>query len=268
MAPHVTTVLTVARAGSRVVRYLIRPARHPALDLSVTGRDPWLEARPPARLRRGASVARRGLGLVMLLVLALLGASVVGTVAVLLGIGAASGSAVAGWLLGFTLLLGLLGTFWTGRRALNLLRADHELPADVDRAAPLPSAAADSAADEAGLLRLLRQHEGALNAPARSAFRRTLIATRDALRLAEDEPTLSRDTYDVQQAAREDLPELMAAYRAVPASRASDEQLLEQLRLIETRVQEVGTRRAAQRRRMLGAHGDYLRGKYQGDPEE
>ena len=264
MAPHVTTVLTVARAGSRVVRYLIRPARHPALDLSVTGRDPWLEARPPARLRRGASVARRGLGLVMLLVLALLGTSVVGTVAVLLGIGAASGSAVAGWLLGFTLLLGLLGTFWTGRRALNLLWAGDGLPADVDRAAPLPSAAAD----EAGLLRLLRQHEGALNAPARSAFRRTLIATRDALRLAEDEPTLSRDTYDVQQAAREDLPELMAAYRAVPASRASDEQLLEQLRLIETRVQEVGTRRAAQRRRMLGAHGDYLRGKYQGDPEE
>lgn len=264
MAPHVTTVLTVARAGSRVVRYLIRPARHPALGLSATGRDPWLEARPPARLRRGASVARRGLGLVMLLVLALLGASVVGTVAVLLGIGAASGSAVAGWLLGFTLLLGLLGTFWTGRRALNLLRADHELPADVDRAAALPTAAAD----EAGLLRLLRQHEGALGAPARTAFHRTVIATRDALRLAEDEPTLSRDTYDVQQAAREDLPELMAAYRAVPASRASDEQLLEQLRLIETRVQEVGARRAAQRRRMLGAHGDYLRGKYQGDPED
>ncbi|KQR08699.1 hypothetical protein [Deinococcus sp. Leaf326] len=263
MAPHVTTVLTVARAGAGVVRYLIRPARHPVLDLSATGRDPWLEARPQARLRRGANVARRGLGLVMLLVLALLGASVVGTVAVLLGIGAAAGSTVAGWLLGFTLLLGLLGTFWTGRRALNLLRATEDLPAGADRAAALPAGA-----DEAGLLQLLRQHEGALGAPARSAFHRTVVATRDALRLAENEPTLSRDTYDVQQAAREDLPELMAAYRAVPPSRASDEQLLEQLGLIEARVQEVGSRRAAQRRRMLGAHGAYLRGKYEGEPEE
>lgn len=263
MAPHVTTVLTVARAGAGVVRYLIRPARRAALDLSVNGQDPWLEAQAPARLRRGASVARRGLGLGVLLVLALLGTSVLGTVAVLLGIGAASGSAVAGWLLAFTLLLGLLGTFWTGRRALNLLRAGRTLPPDVDRAGPAPAVA-----DEAGLLRLLRQHEGALNGPARSAFRRTLLATRDALRLAEDEPTLSRDTYDVQQAAREDLPELMAAYRAVPASRASDEQLLEQLRLIETRVQEVGARRVAQRQRMLGAHGRYLNGKYRGEPEE
>lgn len=264
MAPHVTTVLTVARAGVGVVRYLIRPAQRAALDLSATGRDPWLEARPPARLRRGASVARRGLGLAVLLVLALLGASVVGTVAVLLGIGAASGSAVAGWLLGFTLLLGLLGTCWTGRRALNLLRAGGESPTLTGPGVAAPSLAED----EAGLLRLLRRHERALPRAAREALRRTALATRDALRASAGETTLSRDAYDARQVARAELPELLGAYHAAAPSPQAGDGLLEHLQVIETRMARVAAQGVAARRRALSAQGRYLGAKYRGEAEE
>ena len=262
MAPRVSTVFQVARLGTQAVQYLIRPASSPSTARQVAewGHDPWLptpENEAKRKLERGASLTRRGLGLLTLLVLAVLGALVLGLAVLLLGVAAINGSTVAGWLLAFTLLLGCVGSFWTLRRASNLLRAraDVPLPTPAQQHPALPD-------DEAALLHLLRHHERALPDPARTPFRRTVLATRDALRLTADDAALTRETFDARQAAREDLPELLDAYRSVPPSAQSDAQLLEQLRLIETRMAEVAAQRTLSRARDLKANGKYLQDKY------
>lgn len=262
MALPVTTVLTVARAGSKVVRFLIRPAarrlsigldvRRPGAGSEGWAADPWSADpwSPVARLRRGASLARRAVGLGVLLLLSVLGAALIGLSLVLLGLGVASGSDVAGWVLGFALLLGVVGAVWVARRAGALLRADP------------PEAAPGQPEDEARLRQTLRAGSRALPAPARAALHRTVLATRDALRASAGDVTLERDTYDVRQTAREDLPALLDAYRAVPRSRGSDAELTRQLILIEARMQRVTRDRAAQRERQLRAHGRYLEDKH------
>ncbi|RJF73063.1 hypothetical protein D3875_17455 [Deinococcus cavernae] len=269
MAPPVTTILSAARAGARVVRALIAPAQgsaqQPHLGQSVNqfGRDPWLpQSAAQQKLRRGASVTRRGLGLATLMGLSVLGAVVIGTISLLLLIfGVLQGSAAAGWLLAFTLLIGLFGMIWTARRASNLLSPP---PAPT-----VPLADAQAAADgEQGLLTLLHTHERALPASTQGAFRATVIATRDALRVSAGENMLSREAFDARQAAREDLPELMDAYRSVPPTPHSDQQLLEQLSLIEGRMHTVIQQGRAAQERRLSAGRQYLEDKYQPDTEE
>lgn len=262
MAPHVTTVLTVARTGARVVRYLIRPAvPGDAVRLHTPPDDAWnLHPTPNpltrgGRLRRGAHVIRRGAGLTVLLVIGVLGALLLLPLLLILAVGAASGSDVSGILLGLTLLIAAAGTYWTARRATRLLHTPppHQTP-------PGPTTT-----DEQALLTTLRTHERALPNPARAALHATVIATRDALRAHEHDTTLSREAFDARQAAREDLPELLAAWQGVPRTSQNDTELLQQLRLIEQRMQTVVRARAAQDERTLRARRHYLQDKY--DPE-
>lgn len=265
MAPPLTTIVTVARTGARVVRHLIAPAQRQQLNQTVNqfGRDPWLpQSATQHTLQRGASVTRRGLGLATLMGLSVLGAVVIGTVSLLLLIfGVLHGSAVAGWLLAFTLLIGLVGLIWTARRASNLLNPP------VAPAAPISDtqAAADS---EQNLLRLLHTNERALPATTQGAFRATVIATRDALRVTAGENMLSREAFDARQAAREDLPELLDAYRSVPPTPQSDQQLLEQLALIEGRMHTVIVQGRDSQERRLSAGRQYLEDKYTPDEEQ
>lgn len=261
MAPRVTTVLTAARAGSRVVRYLIRPAGQSARP-GLRAPDPWLAPQPPAHpLRRGANLARRALGLGVLLVLSVLGALLLVPLLAVLGIGTASGSHLAAWFLGFTLLLGLFGTVWTFRRASRIITVPRE-----PEAAP-PDGTAPTADDEAGLLALWRAGERALPAASRTALRDTVLATREALRATADDASLGRDAFDARQAAREDLPDLLRTYRAAPLSAATDDLFLGQLRLIERRMQGIAHDRQAQQTRALEAQRRYLESKY-GEEEE
>lgn len=188
----------------------------------------------------------------MLALLSVLGAAVLALTVLLLGVGVASGSEVAGWVLGLTLLLGLFGAVWTVRRASALLSTGHEFPPPGE----LPSA------DEARL-RALYSNERALPVPARAVFRRTVLATRDALYASAGDTTLERDTYDVRQTAREDLPALLDAYRSAPRSAGSDAEFARQLTLIETRMRGVARERGALRERQLRAHGRYLDDKYE-----
>jgi hypothetical protein len=263
---NAATIVTVARTGSRVVRYLIRPVQrlpNSSISLMTGGRDPWLPA--PAgsaadtasRARRAGSRVRRMLGLVALLILGVLGALLVGPLLFLLGIGTASGSDVAGILLALTLAAAAFGAYWTARRARAILHASEETvqPTTVDMAGA-------AAHDEAALLSTLRQHERTLPAPARAALHATAIATRDALRVTAHDQALGRDTYDAQQAARRDLPELLSAYRAAPPTSAADLELLMQLGHIERRMRSVSSERAGQGQRTLEAHGRYLKDKY------
>ncbi|WP_019011005.1 hypothetical protein [Deinococcus aquatilis] len=263
---NAATIFTVARTGSRVVRYLIRPAQRlpTASGLMMTGgRDPWLPApagsaaETVSRARRAGSLVRRMLGLLALIVLGLLGALLVGPLLFLLGVGTASGSDVAGILLAFTLAAAAFGVYWTARRARQILRVPEEaaLPVTLD----LAGAAAH---DEAALLATLRLHERTLPAPARAALHATAIATRDALRVTAHDQALGRDTYDAQQAARRDLPDLLSVYRAAPPTAAADLELLMQLGHIERRMRAVSTERAGQGQRKLEAHGRYLKDKY------
>ncbi|WP_102125749.1 hypothetical protein [Deinococcus planocerae] len=268
MAPvNPLTVFTAARTGSRVVRYLIRPARRlsPA-NLDLSGRDPWLPSerpggRPGETLRRGASVARRAAGLFVLLALCVLGAVLLGPLLLLLGVGTAFGSDVAGWMLAFTLLLATFGAVWTARRAAHLIRAREDQVGVVTLDAPgtLGSGGAD---DEAGLLALLRGSERALPPSTRAALHATVIATRDALRVTSGDLSLGRDAFDARQAAREDLPELLRTYRAAPRTPEADRLLLGQLTLIERRMGEVVRERQRAQSRTLDAHRRYLEGKY------
>ncbi|MFB9993045.1 hypothetical protein ACFFLM_13810 [Deinococcus oregonensis] len=262
---NAATIFTVARTGSRVVRYLIRPAQRPNASavLMTGGRDPWLPApsrsaaAKASRARRAGSLLRRTLGLVALIVLGLLGALLVGPLLLLLGIVTASGSDVAGVLLALTLGVAAFGAYWTARRARQILQA----PEDTAPPSTLEMAGA-AASDEAALLATLRLHERTLPAPARTALHATAIATRDALRVTAHDQALGRDTYDAQQAARRDLPELLSTYRAAPPTAAADLELLMQLGHIERRMRAVATERAGQGQRKLEAHGRYLKDKY------
>ncbi|GBF05119.1 hypothetical protein DAERI_030285 [Deinococcus aerius] len=254
MAPSVTTLYTAARTGSRVVRFLVQPAtRHGGVF-----RDPWQSPGGPDHpVRRGASLLRRALGLLVLIVLSVLGALLLVPLLALLGLGTALGSDVAGWMLGFTLLLAALGAVWTARRASRLITAvDEPEPVTLDAPGGLRRD------DETGLLALLRVGERALPAPARSALHVTVIATRDALRATADDTSLSREAYDARQAAREDLPELMRTYRAAPRSPETDRLFLGQLDLIGRRMQGIVQERRGQQARTLEAQRRYLESKY------
>ncbi|BDP40924.1 hypothetical protein DAETH_08930 [Deinococcus aetherius] len=266
MAPvNPSTLFTAARTGSRVVRYLIRPARRlPARSPDSWGRDPWLPPGGPGHpLRRGVSVVRRAVGLLVLLALCVLGALLLGPLLLLLGVGTAFGSDVAGWLLAFTLLLATFGAVWTARRATLLIRAREEGEADlVTLDAPTGSGSAARADDEAGLLALLRGSERALPTSTRAALHATVIATRDALRVTAGDLSLGRDAFDARQAAREDLPELLRAYHAAPRTPQADDLLLGQLALIERRMSGVVRERQKAQARTLDAHRRYLEGKY------
>ncbi|AAF10302.1 hypothetical protein [Deinococcus radiodurans] len=245
--------------GAPALRELLRP------QTAEDPRDPWAKAewtraessaaRWQRRKEQGQQVARRGVGLAVLLALAGLGALVLLPLLVVLGIGVANGSAPAGWLLGAALLLGLLGLLWTGWRAAGLLRA------------PLSVPAVTTSPEEGALLTLLREHERALPPATRPALHATVIATRDALRATAGETTLSRAAFDAQQAAREDLPDLLAAYQALPSGARQDEELLGQLARIETRMAAVTRERAQAGQRALRAHGQYLDDKYEADSE-
>lgn len=263
---NAATIVTVARTGSRVVRYLIRPAQRlqgGSITLMTRGRDPWLPpptgsaAHAASRARRAGSLVRRMLGLVALLILGVLGALLVGPLLFLLGIGTASGSDVAGILLALTLAAAAFGVYWTASRARAILHAPEDTtpPTTLD----LTGAATN---DEASLLTTLRLHERTLPAPARAALHATAIATRDALRVTAHDQALGRDTYDAQQAARRDLPDLLSAYRAAPPTSAADLELLMQLGHIERRMRSVSSERAGQGQRKLEAHGRYLKDKY------
>ena len=239
-----------------------RPAPPPVSRAAKgwTAEDPWARTESGAvrwqrRKEQGQQVAQRGVGLAVLLALAGLGALVLLPLLVVLGIGVANGSAPAGWLLGAALLLGLLGLLWTGWRAAGLLRA------------PLSVPATPASPEEDALLTLLRQHERALPPATRPALHATVIATRDALRATAGETTLSRAAFDAQQAAREDLPELLAAYQALPGGTQQDEELLGQLARIETRMAAVTRERAQASQRALRAHGQYLDDKYEAESE-
>ena len=202
--PPQSRTAALVREGTRVGRGLLSA-------LPREGHDPWASIEGSAdRWHRnkqvGKQVARRGVSLAVLLALAGLGTLLLLGVLLVLGIGVANGSAPAGWLLA-TALLGVLGLLWTGWKAARLLRTPLTLPA------------AAASAEEQDLLRLLRQHERALQPATRPALHATVIATRDALRATAGEGTLSRAAFDARQAAREDLPDLLEAYRALPARR-------------------------------------------------
>ncbi len=270
MAPRATPLLTVARTGSRVVRSLIRPAQrgpgHGGLsDVRALGHDPWLTPDGPEGVRRRAHrLARRGAGLGKLALHSVLGAVVIFPLLLIFGVLLALGFDPAGWLLGLTLLLGLLGLIRTALRATRLMNAPDEdaLPETAKTALP-----ASLQADETTLLGTLRTHERALPPASRVAFHAAVIATRDALRVSADDAVLNRDSYDVRQAAREDIPELLETYRTVPPTPANQAELQRQLGLIEGRMAAVIRDREAQKNRALKAHGRYLEKKYLKTPE-
>lgn len=286
MAPSVPRVKTVARTAGRAaarVAPLLRgpePADpRPAWTEAGPGHDDgahdagahddWALApaptnRPALNLQhaaeRGRNLTRRALGLGVLLLLTLLGAGVVSVVMVLLGVGLAAGSDVAGGLMVFTLLLALSGAWLAARRAGELLRPQSQSQSRL--APPVPAPPEPDA--EAALLQTLRAHEHHLPPQARAAFHATVMATRDALRATAADVQMNRDAFDARQAAREDLPELMDAYRAVPRDPRNDTQLLEQLRLIHTRMAHITQAHAVRTGDKLAAHGHYLRDKYTG----
>ncbi|UBV41804.1 hypothetical protein LAJ19_09090 [Deinococcus taeanensis] len=253
MARTLKRVLGAARTGSRAVRVLLRPAQSwPARP----PQDPWQLMSglpdPAAAVQRGMHGARRAAGLGVLLLLTLLALSFLATLTVLLGIGVASGSDLAGWLLGLTLLLSLALTGWSARRARMLLRAPPAEPVTLETGPP----------DEQDLVHLLRRHERALPAPTLRAFHSAVTATRDALRATRDAGTLTRDAFDARQAAREDLPQVLSAYHDAPPQGRDDQELLRQLHLIEQRMTEVSRVHAQARRRDQQSRTRYLQDKY------
>lgn len=216
-------------------RTLVRAARRDPAGPA----DPWATgtALQPTVRRAGSLLALTVIGFLVLGVLIPL--------AILLGIGVASGSDVAGWLL--ALVLGLLVAFgvWVFGRARTLTRP---APVTLDAAAP---------PEEWTLLETYRQHERRLPTPARPALQSAVQATREALRVTSG-GTLTRDAFDARQAAREDLPELLSAWQSGPRR---PEDLTRELQLIETRMRQVTRAQAAAQDREAQARRRYLSGK-------
>ncbi|MFC4426139.1 hypothetical protein [Deinococcus navajonensis] len=276
MARRVFPGVKAAQASGRAASVGVRAARR---GLRIVGRlthetggrgwrsapDPWLAPRS-LRWNRNDLTQRAG-GLLRLVLGGLLAAAMLSALVLVLLVFALQGSGVAAWLLVATLLLGALALFWGLRRAGRLLRGPMAVAAG-----PASGVQATLAQDEAGLLNTLRTHQRILPPGSREVFQSAVLATRDAMRLTAGDVTLGRDAYDARQAAREDLPEVLRAYRAAPRTAHSDEALLGQLRLIEGRMQQVIETRTAGQVRALKAHGRYLEDKYAGpadrDPEK
>ncbi|MGM9322091.1 hypothetical protein [Deinococcus aquaticus] len=227
---------TVATGAARAARTLVRAARRDP----ATPADPWSPgtALQPTVRRAGSLLALTMIGFLVLGVLVPL--------AILLGIGVASGSDVAGWLLGLLLLLLVAFGMWAFGRARTLTRP---APITLDAAAP---------PEEWTLLETFRQHERRLPTPARPALQSAVQATREALRVTAG-GTLTRDAFDARQAAREDLPELLMAWQSGPRR---PEDLTRELEVIETRMRQVTRAQAAGQDRETQARARYLRDKY------
>lgn len=243
---------TILRGSVRAARDLLSPS---AAHTPLHPADPWRlqpGSDPRAALARGRTQARRFAGIGLLAALTLTALSFLGTLAVLLGIGVASGSDVAGWLLGVTLLLSLAVIGWSVRRARRLLRAPAPDTVTLHAAPP----------DEQDLLRTLRQHERALPAPTLPALLGAVTATRDALRATAQASTLTRDVFDARQAAREDLPRILDTYQTAAPQGRDDRELTRQLRLIEERMARIAREQAEAQRRDQQAGTTYLRDKY------
>lgn len=197
-------------------------------------------------------LGRRAKGLSWLAVQGFFGFIVVTTLLALFIILLALGWPPAGWLIGLTLLLALLGAVRATVQGRRLLAPAPEAPL----------AQAGPGDDEARLLRLLRSGERALPPAARPAFHAAVISTRDALRLTSGDEALGRDAFDARQAAREDLPELLHTYQAAPRTPDAERLLVSQLDLIGRRMGEVVHERRGQHTRTLEAQKRYLESKY------
>ncbi|MFC6748665.1 hypothetical protein [Deinococcus aquaticus] len=113
----------VATGAARAARTLVHAARRDPDSPA----DPWS---PGAALQ---PTVRRAGSLLALTVIGFLVLGVLVPLAILLGIGVASGSDVAGWLLGLVLLLLLAFGMWAFGRARTLTRP---APITLDAAAP------------------------------------------------------------------------------------------------------------------------------------
>ncbi|WP_221090581.1 hypothetical protein [Deinococcus aquaedulcis] len=220
------------RAPLRLTRGLWRAAQ----PWPTPSGDSWALA---PQTGQGAGL-RRLAGLGALALLTLVGLSFLGTLTVLLGIGVASGSDLAGWLLGLTLLLAVVLLVWARGRLRQWQAQAHPLPAS----------------DELGQLRALHAQARALPRPDRAAVLGALQATAQALQVTGGGGTLTRDAFDARQAAREDLPELLAAARSGRGA------VQPQLQLIETRMAAIAERGRAAQARAAQAQAAYLQDKY------
>lgn len=225
--------------------------------------DPWAASphAPASRSwsQRGRELAQRGVGLATLLLLSVLGAAVLVVALILLGIAFANGQGWAGWLLLLTLAAGLGAGWWVTRQIFMLLGVRKAaVPAPPTR--PIPTALDD----ETRLLHFWQKHQASVSGLLSPALQSTVLATRDALRALErnGSATLSRELFDTRQAIREDLPELLDAYRSVPPSRQSDAQLLDNLATIEKRMRGILEAQREAQARELSAAGSYLKDKY------
>jgi len=214
-------------------------------------RDPAAPADPWSTGAALQPTVRRAGSLLALTVIGFLVVGVLVPLAILLGIGVATGSDVAGWLLALVLALLVAFGVWVFRRVRTLTRP---APVTLDAAAP---------PEEWTLLETFRQHERRLPSPARPALQSAVQATREALRVTRG-GTLTRDAFDARQAARADLPELLTAWQSGPRR---PEDLTRELHLIETRMRQVTQAQAAAQDREAQARRRYLSGKLRPDPD-
>ncbi|MBZ9751673.1 hypothetical protein K7W42_12430 [Deinococcus sp. HMF7604] len=228
-------VWRVARSGVRATTTLLRPVQGAQTD-------PWALA--PARPASGLRL-RRAAGLGVLALVTVLALSILGTLAMLLAIGVASGSDVAGWLLGVTLVLAVGVLLWARGRLMGWQPAPSTLPTEE--------------AKDLQALRVLHQQARALPRPLRADLERTLQATAGALRATAALPTLTRDAFDVRQAARADLPELLHAYHAAPQQQP---ELRASLLVIEERMVSIARQGEQDAARAAQAQRVFVQEKY------
>lgn len=111
------------------------------------------------------------------------------------------------------------------------------------------------------LLRLWEHYSSRIPNEVRPALRSALASADEALQAVDD--PLSRERYEVQQAASHDLPELLAAYTRSGGDSAA---LMHSLELIDRRLRQLTVQAEQERQREFEVRREYISGKYAADP--
>lgn len=213
-------------------------------------------------LKTAEGTAKRGARAAAYIVITLVSLLIFMPIMIILGIGAIAGNSIMAWMMLFVMVFSLLGIVWTVRKVNKELSAP-----STDSASSVETIDAESNNPESQLKQLLRSN-ARLPDVMWPAFRSTVIATRNALRATSKEGFLSRENFDARQAAERELPELIENYKALPPSSRTDIEFLEQLRLIEQRMQKVAVLQQEDAERTLKSQRRYLEDKYEPEKEK
>lgn len=263
----ISLALTPFTSPRLIIRVVTRPPSRPTITRSSDPQvqpmapepQPHLHPNAAGNRSAGPSLLQRILGLALA---GIAGFFTLGLLLIFAVLAFITGHPLIGsLLLGLLLLAGVGVAFFGLRTAQRGLTRGSRDSGEV----PQANAAREQVQDESArreLLRLWEKYNHRIPAEARPALRAAIASADEALVAFANEP-LSRERYEVQQAATHDLPDLLDVYARSGSDPAA---LAEALGLIDRRLRQLVQQAEAERQREFAARREYISGKYASDP--